>query len=725
MSRGIRVMSLEEMLSVVEKYHTPENAVLVERAWHFAERMHEGQKRKSGEPYFIHPVAVASTLADLMMDGATIAAGLLHDCVEDNAACTVETIQRDFGAEVALLVDGVTKLARLTTRDEQQAESLRKMILAMSKDIRVVLIKLADRLHNMLTLKYQSTERQIPIARETLEIYAPLAHRLGVYSIKSQLEDLSFMYLEPEKYRELAKMVGMKRTEREASLKIVQEKLENEMKDKGIEATVDGRPKHFYSIYRKMELQNIPFEQIYDLIAIRVIVRNLSDCYAVLGSVHTLWRQVPNRFKDYISIPKANMYQSLHTTVVGQNGQPFEVQIRTREMHRLAEYGIAAHWRYKEGRQVGDALDEKMYWLRQILDWQTDARDAREFVDLLKVDLFTDEVFVFTPKGDIISLPRGATPLDFAYRIHTAIGNKCIGAKINKRIVTLDTELDTGDFVEILTSSAAKGPSRDWMKIVKTTQAKTKIRQWFKKELKTEHIELGRDMLEHEAQRNALVFSSLNKPEYYEPLMRRYSLIDLDDVYSAVGFGSLSAINVIARLSEEQRRNEKPPAPPPETAENRTAEENEKRQQQAKSHGVTLAGDGGMLVRYAQCCNPVPGEAIVGYITRGRGVTIHRANCVNALHSEPERLVEVDWNPLPSDKAVVHIVAYDKKGLLADISDVMASMDVPSVSSVSARANEDGTALITMELRTRGAAHLEKIIKTLTRRPEIIEAYRV
>ena len=726
MSRTVRVMTLEELKACVEKYHTPENAALVERAWYFSKEAHEGQLRRSGEPYFVHPMAVASTLAELMMDGATIAAGLLHDILEDCQTCTYEALQKAFSIEVAQLVDGVTKLTRLDfiTREEQQAESLRKMILAMSKDIRVVLIKLADRLHNMLTLSFQPRERQVAIARETLDIYAPLAHRLGVYSIKSQLEDLAFMYLEPERYRELTRMVGMKRTEREASLKNVEEELRREIDGMGIHFDIDGRPKHFFSIYRKMELQNIPFEQIYDLIAIRVIVDSLPDCYAVLGLVHTLWRQVPGRFKDYISTPKANMYQSLHTTVVGQNGQPFEVQIRTYEMHRLAEFGIAAHWRYKEGRQAG-ALDEKLYWLRQILDWQGDTRDAREFIDLLKVDLFADEVFVFTPKGDIINLPRGATPLDFAYRIHSAIGNKCVGAKINGRIVTLDSELKTGDFVEILTSSASKGPSRDWMKIARTTQAKTKIRQWFKREFKAENAELGRAMLEREAQRNAVQLPSLTKSEYVEPMLKKHGFLDLEDIYASVGFGALSATGVIARLIEESRRHERP-APAPAPPEPSSDAENEKRQKLASSHGVFLAGEPGMLVRFARCCNPVPGDEIIGYITRGRGVTVHKMDCINAMNSEPERMVEVSWNAAEESKftAAIRIVAYDHEGLLADLAVLISSMEAP-IESVAAKVHKDGTATITLQVQTQSRAQLDKMIRSLQKRADVIEVFRL
>ena len=470
--------NLDELIATLVKYHPEANVELVEKAYRFAEKAHAGQLRKSGEPYFVHPLTVAGILAKLMLDAPTIAAGLLHDTVEDCDDVTIEVIEQEFGQEVALLVDGVTKLKRLdfTSRVEQQAESIRKMILAMSKDIRVVLIKLADRTHNMRTLKSQPPESQKRIAQETLDIYAPLAHRLGVYKIKQELEDLCLRYLDPEGYQNLIVKVGMKRAEREENIRTVIDTLSDKLKEMNIHYEIDGRPKHFYSIYRKMVLQHKPFEQIFDLIAIRVLVDTVQDCYAVLGVVHTLWKQVPNRFKDYISMPKPNMYQSLHTTVVGENGMPFEVQIRTYEMHRIAEYGIAAHWRYKEGKQVADSLDNKLYWLRQILDWQNDTRDSEEFIKSLKVDLFSDEIFVFTPKGEIIDLPKGATPLDFAYRIHSAVGNKCVGAKVNGRIVTLDTPLNTGDFVEIITQQNSKGPSRDWLKIVKTAQAKAKIR---------------------------------------------------------------------------------------------------------------------------------------------------------------------------------------------------------------------------------------------------------
>ena len=499
---GVRAyVSVDELISRIQKYHPDDDMDLVRHAYDFAEKAHANQVRKSGDPYFCHPCAVAIILTDLMLDATTIAAGLLHDCVEDVEGCTLDGIREQFGDEVALLVDGVTKLSQLNfaNREEAQAETLRKMFLAMAKDIRVVLIKLADRLHNMRTLKWQRPERQVPIARETLDIYAPLAHRLGVYAVKWELEDLSLRYLDPEGYYELVRLVGMKREEREQLIAQVTQELKSRLSEAGIKCEIDGRPKHFYSIYKKMKSQNKSFDQIMDLIAIRVLVNTKQDCYFVLGIVHTIWPQVPGRFKDYISMPKANMYQSLHTTVVNQ-GRPFEVQIRTFEMHRTAEYGIAAHWRYKEGK-AADELDNKLSWLRRILDWQGDAKDPGDFSELLKFDLFADEVFVFTPRGDVISLPRGATPLDFAYRIHSAVGNRCIGAKVNGRIVPLAHQLETGDFVEVMTSSSSHGPSRDWLNIVKTSEAKAKIRAWLKKEQREENIVHGKELLEREAKR--------------------------------------------------------------------------------------------------------------------------------------------------------------------------------------------------------------------------------
>ena len=557
-------ISVEELIEKIRRYHPDDDMDLVRRAYAFSEQAHREQRRKSGDPYFVHPCAVAVILADLMLDATTIAAGLLHDCVEDVECVTTQTIREMFGQDVELLVDGVTKLSKLnfSSREEQQAESLRKMFLAMAKDIRVVLIKLADRLHNMRTLKYQKPERQVPIARETLDIYAPLAHRLGVYTIKWELEDLALRYIDPDGYYDLVAKVGMRREEREKLIASVTRQLQDSLRKTGIKAEIEGRPKHFYSIYKKMKSQNKTFDQINDLIAIRVLVNTQQDCYYVLGVVHTLWPQVPGRFKDYISVPKANMYQSLHTTVVNQ-GRPFEVQIRTFEMHRTAEYGIAAHWRYKEGKQI-DELDTKLSWLRRILDWQSEARDSSDFGELLKFDLFADEVFVFTPKGDVISLPRGATPLDFAYRIHSAVGNRCIGAKVNGRIVPLSSQLETGDFVEVMTSQASHGPSRDWLNIVKTSEAKAKIRAWLKKEEREENIVKGKEMLAAEAKKQGYTMSQLTKNDILEPVFKRYSLSSLDDLYATIGFGGLSTLQLLNRLAEEYKKHYKPePAPLP------------------------------------------------------------------------------------------------------------------------------------------------------------------
>ena len=722
--------NLDELIGTMVKYHPEANVDLVKKAYEFAEKAHEGQMRKSGEPYFVHPLTVAGILAKLMLDAPTIAAGLLHDTVEDCEGVTTELIVKEFGQEVALLVDGVTKLERLdfTSKVEQQAESIRKMILAMSKDIRVVLIKLADRTHNMRTLKSQPPQSQKRIAQETLDIYAPIAHRLGVNRIKQELEDLSLRYLDPEGYQNLIIKVGMKRAEREENIRSVINTLSDKIREMSIRYEIDGRPKHFYSIYRKMVLQQKPFEQIFDLIAIRVIVDSVQDCYAVLGIVHTLWKQVPNRFKDYISTPKPNMYQSLHTTVVGENGMPFEVQIRTFEMHRIAEFGIAAHWRYKEGKQVADGLDTKLYWLRQILDWQNDTRDSEEFIKSLKVDLFSDEVFVFTPKGEIIDLPRGATPIDFAYRIHSAVGNKCVGAKVNGRIVTLDTPLDTGDFVEIITQQSSKGPSRDWLKIVKTSQAKAKIRQFYKKELKEENIASGKQMLEYEAKRQASSLPVLTKPEFIEPILRKYSFADLDDLFAAVGCGGITAAQIITRLREEQRSHEKPLIPVlPKTPDSLPA--GSRLGAGAKNDmGIIIAGLPNCQMHFARCCTPLPGDEIIGFITRGRGVTIHSRYCVNVNPSyDPARWVEAEWADTTntSYNGSLQILAYDRHNLIADLMSYLSAQKV-TVCALNARLNPTkGTCTIELTLQVANKQELDWIIKQLAKRQDTIDIFRV
>ena len=721
-------LTLEQMLEKASRHDpTGEGRALIKKAWYFAENAHAGQKRKSGEPYIIHPTYVASIITELMAEPTTIAASLLHDTVEDCENVTLPLIQQEFGEEVARLVDGVTKLKQLdfSDREEQQAESLRKMILAMSKDIRVVLIKLADRLHNMRTLTFQSPERQVAIARETLDIYAPLAHRLGVYTIKQELEDLSLRYIDPEGYQDVAKKVGMKRAEREENIKLVINELSQKLDEAGIKYEVAGRPKHLYSIYRKMVLQNKPFDQIYDLIAIRVIVDTIPECYTVLGIAHTLWNQVPGRFKDYISVPKANMYQSLHTTVIGGRRIPFpfEIQIRTWDMHRVAEFGIAAHWNYKEGGQGDANLDQKLYWLRQILDWQSETRDSHEFIDSLKTDLFSEEVFLFTPKGDIITMQHGATPLDFAYRIHSQVGNSCIGAKVNGKMVPLDTELVTGDRVDILTSSASKGPSMDWLKIVRTQQAKAKIRQFFKRELRGENVQKGRDMLEHEAKRRGVKLGDYTKPEYYDPLLKKYMFQDLDDLYGAIGYGAAAAVYVLSRLIDEKNKAEAAATPKMPVV---THEELPPIEPTGKpTNGIFVHGQPGMLVRFAHCCNPVPGDDIVGYITRGRGVTVHKSDCVNALHTESERAIPVSWAQSGAGSFAAHIqlICYDHPALLGELTAFVGEMNVP-LTAMAVKLNKNKTCSITMTMQVTSREQLDSAIRKLQRRSDVVEAYR-
>ena len=722
-------ISVDELVERIRKYHPEDDMELVRRAYAFAEKAHAHQVRKSGDPYFCHPCAVAVILADLMLDASTIAAGLLHDVVEDCEGVTSEMIGQEFGQEIELLVDGVTKLNQLdfSSREEAKAETLRKMFLAMAKDIRVVLIKLADRLHNMRTLKFKAPDRQRAIAQETLDIYAPLAHRLGVYTIKWELEDLSLRYLDPDAFYELVRLVGMKRAEREQLIAQVTQELKTKLYEAGIhKCEIDGRPKHFYSIYKKMKSQNKTFDQINDLLAVRVLVNTTTECYHALGVVHTIWPQVPGRFKDYISVPKANMYQSLHTTVVNQ-GRPFEVQIRTFEMHRIAEYGIAAHWRYKEGRAT-DELDKKLSWLRRILDWQSEAHDPSEFGEMLKFDLFADEVLVFTPKGDVVSLPKGATPLDFAYRIHSAVGNRCIGAKVNHRIVPLATPLETGDFVEVMTSSSSHGPSRDWLNIVKTSEAKAKIRAWLKKEEREQNIVHGHDMLEREAKRLGYQLPMLTKSELIEPMYKRLSVQSLDDIYAMVGFGGASTQQVLNRLIDEYKKHNKIDSPAPVETKPDEAPAPKPRPS-SNSNGVIVKGESGMLVRFAKCCTPLPGDKIIGYITRGRGVSVHRADCVSLKDEsvEPERLIEVEWEDQPKEssyEAEIRVIAYNRTGLLAELSVMFASQEIP-VNAISAHAAKNQTYVFHVSLVIRSTQQLNKLIRDIQKIPDVIEVSRV
>ncbi|MGI6695288.1 MAG: RelA/SpoT family protein [Christensenellales bacterium] len=722
-------LSLQDMLTRLGKYSEESDLELVRKAYAFSEKAHQGQVRRSGEPYFYHPLHVASILVELQLDAASVAGALLHDTVEDVEGVTFEIIEAEFGQEIKQLVDGVTKLGRLdfADREEQQAESWRKMILAMSKDIRVIMIKLADRLHNMRTLSHQVPERQVAIARETLDIYAPIAHRLGVYTIKQEIEDLALRYIDPQGYRDVATKVGQKRIEREEQIKTIITTLGEKLDEMGLQGyEIDGRPKHLYSIYRKMVIQNKTFDQIYDLIAIRVLVDTIPECYTVLGVAHTLWTQMPGRFKDYISTPKPNMYQSLHTTLIGGRTipSPFEVQIRTREMHRVAEYGIAAHWNYKEGAADG-GLDKKLYWLRQILDWQSETRDAKEFIDGLKTDLFSEDIFVFTPKGEIINLQRGATPLDFAYRIHSQVGNTCVGARVNGKMVPLQTELQTGDRVEVITSANSKGPSMDWLGVVKTQQAKSKIRQFFKKELRGENIQKGRDILEHEAKRRGVKLGELTKPEFYEPLLKKYSFPDLEAIYGAVGYGGIPSVYVITKLLEEQRRAQEKAqgvkAPPPPTL----SESREIVRRGKPTHGIYVEGGDGMLVRFGHCCSPVPGDEITGYITRGRGVTVHKSDCVNAVNAEPERLIQVSWadEDTGTFTTSLRVIVYDSPNILGEMMMFIANAGTPVVAG-SQDQSKKGIRTLSLMVQVQSRDQLRTVISRLQKRSDVLEAYR-
>lgn len=716
---------LEELRVKIRKAFGEDQTARVRSAYEFAEKAHAGQKRSSGEPYSIHPLAVANILTDLGMDADTIISGLLHDTIEDTGV-TKEEIEEKFGAEVAMLVDGVTKLSRLSykTKEEHQVENLRKMFLAMAKDIRVIIIKLADRLHNLRTLEYVDEESQRAKAYETLEIYSPLAHRLGIFKIKWELEDISLRYIDSKGYYDLVEKVSLKRREREAYIQQIIATLKEKLNEISIDFEIEGRPKNFYSIYKKMYMQHKDFEQIYDLLAIRVLVNTVKDCYGVLGVAHTLWKPIPGRFKDYIAVPKPNMYQSLHTTVIGPEGEPFEIQIRTWEMHRTAEYGIAAHWKYKEGSRTSYDMDKKLSWLRQLLEWQNESRDARDFMETLKIDLFTDEVFVFTPKGDVINLPKGATPLDFAYNIHSAVGNRCIGAKVSGKIVTLDYELETGDIVEILTTqSTSHGPSRDWLKIVKTNQARNKIKQWFKKERREENIEKGREMLEREAKRQGYSLSQLLKNEWVDGIFKKYGFTSMDDLYSALGYGGISTGPIMTRLLEEYRKVNAQEAPESIIKESRAEKERE-----IPGHGIQVKGVDNIMIRFAKCCNPVPGDPIIGYITKGRGVSVHRGDCVNLADEfvETNRLIEVSWigEHKAAYNAEIQIVAQDRQALLADLTNAIADIKI-NVTAINARTAKNKMVVVNMNMEIHDTKQLEKVMKFLGRLPDVVDVYRV
>jgi len=699
----------------------PEASIdLIQKAYDFSCNAHEGQLRASGEPYISHPLGVAKILAGLQIDTVTISAALLHDVVEDTQV-TLEELEKVFGKDIAKLVDGVTKLNKIEykSKEEQQMENFRKMFLAMAKDIRVVLIKLADRLHNMRTLKYMPEAKQQKIAYETLEIFAPLAHRLGISSIKWELEDLSFRYLEPEKYYELVEQVKQKRQERENMITETIQTLSERLNAMDIKATIEGRPKHFYSIYKKMQKDHKDLSQIYDLSAIRVIVDTVKDCYGVLGIVHTQWKPLPGRFKDYIAMPKSNMYQSLHTTVIGTHGQPFEIQIRTWEMHRVSEHGIAAHWRYKEGARGADrGFDQKMAWLRQLLEWHQDLRDPADFVETVKLDVFSDEVFVFTPRGDVIDLPAGSVPIDFAYRIHTDVGHRCVGARVNSKMVPLDYKLSNGDIVEIITTKQGNGPSRDWLNIVGSSETKNKIRQWFKKERREENIVKGREALERESKKLGYDYKELMKSDRLAGVSKKFNVLNEEDLLATIGYGGIAVHSVITKLVEAYKKEQRIVNPAATDVTTILAGMKPKHSKSKGSHGILVEGETGVLVRLARCCNPVPGDVIVGYITRGRGVSVHRADCTNVLNNkeEYERMIAVDWDATTDSlyKVTAEIDAMDRPGLLTDIL-IVASEAKTNVGSVNARVDKEKRATITLSLDIGNINQLESILTKMRR----------
>lgn len=717
------------LIEKIKKYNPNCDFSLIDKSYRMSKEAHQGQLRVSGEPFVIHPVEVANILADLELDCTSIVAGILHDTIEDTT-WTLDQLKANFGDEVALLVDGVTKLGKIpyTTKEEQQVENLRKMFLAMAKDIRVILIKLADRLHNMRTLKYMTPDKQLEKAKETLEIYAPLAHRLGISKVKWELEDICLRYIDPTGYYELVDKIAKKRKEREAYINEIISTLNGKIRELGIEgAHIDGRPKHFYSIYKKMAEQSKTLDQVYDLFAFRIIVNSVKDCYAVLGLVHELYKPMPGRFKDYIAMPKPNMYQSLHTTLIGHEGVPFEVQIRTFDMHRIAEVGIAAHWKYKEGSASSSELDNKLAWLRQLLDWQKDMRDANEFMETLKIDLFTDEVFVFTPKGDVISLPMGSNPIDFAYAIHSAVGNKMMGAKVNGRIVPLEYTLKNGDIIEVLTSASVHGPSRDWLKIAKSSQARNKINQWLKKEKKEENTIRGKELVEKELKRLGLVLNQLFKPEWLEPILRRYTFNNLDDLYAGIGYGAITANKVISRLKEEYRKTLKPEEVEQLLLEQTLSQRGGKKKKQVPESGIIVKGIDNCLVRLSRCCNPVPGDEVIGYITRGRGVSVHRKDCINVENSidSENRLIDVKWYTAANAayKADVTVMANDRTALLMEITNVIGEAKIP-LKAINARTTREGVAIMSLTLEITDTEQLEKIIKRLKKVDSVFEVSR-
>ena len=737
----------DELIASIRKYHPSTDITLIEKAYHVAFEAHKGQVRKSGEAYIIHPLCVAIILAELELDKETIAAGLLHDVLEDTVM-TEEQMREEFGDEVLLLVDGVTKLQHLHLTDniknpkdknadrlEMQAENLRKMFLAMAKDIRVIMIKLADRLHNMRTLKYQSKEAQQRIARETQEIYCPIAQRLGISKIKIELEDLSLKYLEPEAYYDLVEKVALRKNVRDAYVQGLVADVRREIEEAGIKAEISGRAKHFFSIYKKMVNQNKTIDQIYDLFAIRIIVDTVKDCYAALGIMHEKYKPIPGRFKDYIAMPKPNMYQSLHTTLIGPEGHPFEIQIRTFEMHRVAEYGIAAHWKYKENNNTKglNKEEEKLSWLRQILEWQRDMSDNKEFMSLLKsdLDLFSDTVFCFTPTGDVKNLPNGSTPIDFAYSIHSAVGNKMIGAKVNGKLVPIDYVIQNGDRIEVLTSQNSKGPSRDWLNIVKSTQAKNKINQWFRSELKEENIVRGKELLASCCKSKGINLSDINRPEYQDKIMRKYGFHDWNSCLATVGHGGLKEGQIVNRMYEEYKKDHLARITDEEVLE--TISENKEKVPEKKSKsGIIVKGLYDVAVHFSKCCSPVPGDEIVGFVTRGRGVSIHRTDCINIINlsdMERERLIDAEWQHDEESGnsglylAEIKVFCNNRTGLLVDITRAFTERAI-DINAIHSKTSKQGIATIDISFNTKGKAELTSVIDKLRQIDSIIDIER-
>lgn len=727
----------QQLIACIHKYHPSTETSLVQKAYKIAYKAHEGQKRKSGEPYIIHPVSVAIILAELELDKETIVAGLLHDVVEDTVM-TTEDITREFGEEVALLVDGVTKLTQLSYEHDKveiQAENLRKMFLAMAKDIRVILIKLADRLHNMRTMQYQRPEKQIEKSRETMEIYAPIAHRLGISKIKIELDDLSLKYLQPDVYKDLVEKIEIKKSSREQFIQEIVDDVRKNIENAGIEAKIDGRVKHFFSIYRKMVNQDKTLDQIYDLFAVRIIVDSVKDCYAALGVIHEMYKPIPGRFKDYIAMPKPNMYQSLHTTLIGPSGLPFEIQIRTFEMHKTAEYGIAAHWKYKEnaeGKNSEETEEAKLSWLKQILEWQRDMSDNREFMSLLKsdLDLYSENIFCFTPSGDVKNLPHGSTPIDFAYSIHSAVGNKMVGARVNGKMVPIDYQIQNGDRIEVITSQNSKGPSRDWLNIVKSTQAKNKINQWFRSELKEDNIARGKDLLDKYCKSKSIMLNDLIKAEFTEKVMRKYGFRDWESVLAAIGHGGLKEGQVINKLIEEFEKKHNKEITDEEILE-AVSESKEKTIVSKSKGGITVKGIHDVAVRFSKCCSPVPGDEIVGFITRGRGVSIHRTDCINILNMpeiERARLIEAEWQKTDkgsSEKymAEIKIFANNRTGILSDLSKITTERQI-DVASMNVRTSKQGMATISMAFEISSVEELNRLIDKMLKVESIIDIER-